>query len=159
AEWVGLQTIHSPLNDSGAMVTLSEHESTEDNPDISAPPEPLLAPQRGGKAALMWTSLAIAVLVCLGTYLVKLRNRTTAYNASPAPLRPESAVLFPPIRDGLVLYLSLDQPADRGELRDQSGQSNHGIPINAQWTPQGRRGGAYRFNGTNSYIKVPFDGS
>ena len=58
-------------------------------------------------------------------------------------------------RRGLVLYFSFDEPPKNGVVQDQSGSGNDGRAVNAQWTAQGRRGGAFQFGRTNSYLTVP----
>jgi predicted RNA-binding Zn-ribbon protein involved in translation (DUF1610 family) len=50
---------------------------------------------------------------------------------------------------GLVLYLPFDQPATNGVIHDASGASNDGRVSGAQWVPDGKFGGAYRFSLTN----------
>ena len=53
--------------------------------------------------------------------------------------------------DSLVLYF----PFDDGTANDKSGKNNNGI-INggAIWTPNGKIGGAFEFDGANDYISV-----
>jgi hypothetical protein len=50
---------------------------------------------------------------------------------------------------GLVLYLPCDSPPTNGIVLDASGAGNHGRVEGAQWVPEGRFGGAYRFRITN----------
>ena len=50
---------------------------------------------------------------------------------------------------GLVLYTPFDAPPANGVVRDESGAGNDGRVEGAQWVPNGRMGGAYRFNITN----------
>jgi hypothetical protein len=50
---------------------------------------------------------------------------------------------------GLVLYLPFDSPPTNGVVIDASGAGNHGRVEGAQWVPEGRFGGAYRFHITN----------
>ena len=51
--------------------------------------------------------------------------------------------------DGLVLYLPFDAPPANGVVCDESGAGNLGRVEGAQWVPEGRFGGAYRFHITN----------
>jgi hypothetical protein len=50
---------------------------------------------------------------------------------------------------GLVLYLPFDAPPVNNVVQDASGAGNHGRVEGAQWVPEGRFGGAYRFCLTN----------
>lgn len=50
------------------------------------------------------------------------------------------------IEPGLVLWLPFD-----GDVRDYSGNSNHGLNYGASWTT-GKIGGALSFNGVDNYI-------
>lgn len=52
-------------------------------------------------------------------------------------------------KDALRLYYSFDS---NGPVLDGSGNTRSGTVVNATWTPSGRYGGAYRFEGTNAYI-------
>jgi flagellin-like protein len=53
---------------------------------------------------------------------------------------------------GLDLYMSFDSPTD---VNDKSGNGNDGTVMgNAQWTPQGRFGGAFAFSDFGDYIEV-----
>jgi len=53
--------------------------------------------------------------------------------------------------EGLVLYYDFDR--DNGKkVFDRSGSKNHGIVHDAQWTPQGKIGGAYKFTQKESAI-------
>jgi len=50
---------------------------------------------------------------------------------------------------GLVLYFPFDQQAANGVVKDESGTGNDGRVEGAQWVPDGRIGGAYRFKISN----------
>jgi len=50
---------------------------------------------------------------------------------------------------GMVLYFPFDQQAANGVVKDESGTGNDGRVEGAQWVPEGRIGGAYRFKITN----------
>jgi hypothetical protein len=52
---------------------------------------------------------------------------------------------------GLVLYYSFDRP-DGGQVMDDSGHSRTGHVNGATWIPEGRCGGAYRFDTINQNI-------
>lgn len=55
------------------------------------------------------------------------------------------------LRNGLMLYYPFD--LDGGmRVADRSGQGNHGAVEGAVWTPDGKVGGAYEFNGRDSYM-------
>lgn len=54
----------------------------------------------------------------------------------------------------LVLRYSFDQ--DRGRLiRDDTGKTGEGNVVGAKWTPDGKVGGAYEFDGTRSFAITP----
>lgn len=55
------------------------------------------------------------------------------------------------LRKDLALYYSFDRN-EEGNVTDQSGKRNHGKPQGVEWTPGGKAGGAYRFDGVNSSI-------
>lgn len=55
------------------------------------------------------------------------------------------------LRKGLLLYYSFDRD-DGTRAIDRSGQGNHGSVEGAVWVPCGKVGGAYEFNGRDSYI-------
>jgi len=61
--------------------------------------------------------------------------------------------------DGLALYFSCDREAVSGVITDQSGQGNHGTVQGATLVPEGRIGGACRFDGVDDSIVVPASGS
>jgi len=69
--------------------------------------------------------------------------------------RREGAYRTPAIRDGLLLYYSFDEAGERAE--DKSGKGNHGKVHQAKWTPNGKFGGAYEFDGKTTYIQRDFD--
>jgi len=55
---------------------------------------------------------------------------------------------------GMVLYFPFDQPALNRVVKDESGTGNDGRLEGAQWVPDGRIGGAYRFKITNLTDRV-----
>ncbi|HXT11824.1 MAG TPA: LamG domain-containing protein [Candidatus Angelobacter sp.] len=65
------------------------------------------------------------------------------------PANPKIKTSGPPGPGGLVLYFSFDTPADNGIVHDESGTGNDGHVAGAQWTADGRFGGAYEFHITN----------
>ena len=73
------------------------------------------------------------------------------------PIRHVSriAITRAPIARGLVLYYSFDE---EGEIaRDLSGRGNHGKIHGAQWTPKGKTGGGYEFDGRTAYIQKDYE--
>lgn len=62
------------------------------------------------------------------------------------------AGLSGPIRKGLVLYFTFDEKADK--VKDWSGLDHPGLVCEAQYTPQGRSGGAYVLDGENDHIAI-----
>lgn len=53
---------------------------------------------------------------------------------------------------GLVLHFSFDEKSDK--VSDISGKGNHGAVCEAQYTLQGRFGGAYVLDGSNDHIEI-----
>jgi hypothetical protein len=60
----------------------------------------------------------------------------------------------PAVTNGLVLYFPFDGN-ENGTVRDRSGKKNDGVVNGAKWTPRGKAGGAYEFDGQESCITVP----
>jgi hypothetical protein len=54
--------------------------------------------------------------------------------------------------EGLVLYFAFDEAG--GAAKDATGRNN-GVVVDAEWTPDGRIGGAYRVGKNVGYIQVP----
>ena len=59
------------------------------------------------------------------------------------------------LREGLVLHLGCDEQSPALTAKDSSGSNNHGKPSGVQWTPNGKRGGAYEFTKDGDQIVVP----
>ena len=57
-------------------------------------------------------------------------------------------------RRGLVLYYSFGE-TERNRVEDDSGNDNSGVPHGVVWTPEGKAGGAYAFDGAGDYIELP----
>ncbi len=55
--------------------------------------------------------------------------------------------------NGLRLFYNFDTN-ESGIVTDLSGNGNTGTVFGATWTPNGKIGGAYNFNGTNNYIQA-----
>ena len=77
-----------------------------------------------------------------GTRLI-LPNETTRISLSGSTMVPSK---------GLVLHLSFDEKMEK--VRDLSGKGNHGVVIGAKWTPKGKVGGAYDFDGKSDYLEL-----
>lgn len=73
------------------------------------------------------------------------------------PIRHVSriAITRAPIARGLVLYYSFDYKDEIA--RDISGKGDHGKIHEAKWTPDGKVGGAYEFDGKTAYIQRDHD--
>ena len=73
------------------------------------------------------------------------------------PAHPNHRTGGTPGPNGLVLYLTFDQPPTAGFVPDESGAGNDGHVYGATWTPEGRIGGAYHFSVTNldDRIQIP----
>ncbi len=70
-------------------------------------------------------------------------------NDATGPAQPNLKTGGQPGPSGLVLYLSFDKSNDNGIIHDESGAGNDGRVFGAQWVPEGKFGGAYRFRITN----------
>lgn len=57
------------------------------------------------------------------------------------------------LKRGLVLQYSFDKDED-GKTTDLSDMNNHGTVSGARWTPNGKNGGAYEFDGTDDYMET-----
>jgi hypothetical protein len=53
-------------------------------------------------------------------------------------------------QQGLVLHYSFEERRER--IEDKSGKGNHGVVHGAKWTPKGKTGGAYAFDGDGDFI-------
>ncbi len=71
------------------------------------------------------------------------------------PTRAPLPFISGDMRQSLVLAFTGDQAEAQNMVSDQSDYQNHGQLSGAAWTPDGRRGGAYAFNGSNAFIRVP----
>ena len=89
-------------------------------------------------------ALESAAALNLAQYQVLSQSSKNA-DGPKHPKRPGGS----PGPDGLVLYLPFDTAPTNGVVRDESGAGNHGRVEGAQWVPEGRFGGAYRFCITN----------
>jgi hypothetical protein len=58
------------------------------------------------------------------------------------------------LEKGLVLYYSFDKD-DGAKVTDESVRMNNGEVRGAQWVREGKRGGAYLFDGSGGHIRVP----
>jgi hypothetical protein len=59
---------------------------------------------------------------------------------------------FSTMKRGLVLYYSFNEEGKRVE--DMSGKGNHAVNHGAQYTPEGKRGGAFKFDGRSAYLDI-----
>jgi hypothetical protein len=74
--------------------------------------------------------------------------------AAPAPpVAKVDVVLQTGQMKGLVLYYTFDRD-ERGKVADKSRKSNDGKADGGQWTPRGKIGGAYDFNGRDTRIMI-----
>ena len=55
------------------------------------------------------------------------------------------------LRKGLLLHYSFENRSEK--VTDKSDKGNHGQVHGAQWTPRGKVGGAYEFDGVASYLE------
>lgn len=97
-----------------------------------------------------------------GILTLKLIELDTAFGSVEVPLKHISGIsvyqggkgsLADILQDGLVLYYSFDK--DEGDkVTDASGKGHDGKVQGAAWTPQGKIGGAYSFDGSNDKIVI-----
>lgn len=66
----------------------------------------------------------------------------------------KSGVLSAELQKGLVLYFSFDRD-EGGTITDLSGHGNHGAIHGVTFDPNGRIGGAFRFDGNDHFVSVP----
>jgi alpha-L-fucosidase len=88
----------------------------------------------------------IAVLLELKGLIGGATQAAPTPSATPNVTPAVTPALAPVAENGLVLYLNFDEPPVQGIVRDMSGRSNHGRVEGATWVPDGRFGGAMRFD-------------
>jgi hypothetical protein len=92
----------------------------------------------------------------LATMVVTQRPspRRSQSRMPPVTRRPSSqAPLNANALNGLVVWHSFDKKSKRST--DRSNQRNHGRVHHAEHTLKGKVGGAFRFSGSDSYIRIP----
>jgi hypothetical protein len=62
--------------------------------------------------------------------------------------------MAPDMVKGLVLYYSFDKKDQHRKVVDSSPEKNHGKNSGAKWTAEGRKAGAYEFDGSSDFIEV-----
>ena len=93
---------------------------------------------------------------------IDLAAKTNAVVKAVAPTRTDPLAR---LRSSLVLYYSFDREekglSKNGKVTDKSGKRHDGTVSGAKWTGKGKVGGAYEFNGKDSYIdaKADFSGA
>jgi hypothetical protein len=92
---------------------------------------------------------ALESAATLNWELWQARNEPGPGKTGPAGAQSPTGSRSAPGPGGLVLYLPFDAPPINGVVRDESGAGNHGRVYGATWAPEGRFGGAYRFQITN----------
>ena len=86
------------------------------------------------------------VLTCAG---MDLAAKTNAVAKAVAPTRTDPLAR---LRSSLVLYYPFDKD-EGGKITDKSGKRNDGAAHGAKWVDQGKRGGAFEFDG-HGYIAI-----
>jgi len=75
--------------------------------------------------------------------------------ATPVPVAKDAKGFAPtavaPIKKGLVLYYPFDVASDKS-TSDKGGKCSNGAVHGAKWSPKGKVGGCYAFDGKSSYI-------
>jgi|GEM_PF-587048 len=120
-----------------------------------------------------WLDSLPEITGCVGFFretAAALAGRSPSDVSTPAPVPPVQSPPTPSpevgdgadrpaggLADGLVLYFSFDQPPVNGQVSDLSGKGNHGVVEGAQWAPDGKIGGAFRFVASHKTerIRVP----
>jgi hypothetical protein len=112
---------------------------------INKDPSSLVVQLQNGDRIRGSTSMSeIKVKTLVGTHAISLKW-ITSINVAPGG---ESVVP----KDGLILYYSFNQD-DGDTVKDRSGRGNDGKVHAARWVSAGKRGGAYEFNGRDSFIE------
>jgi hypothetical protein len=75
-------------------------------------------------------------------------------SALGAEVSMKASALPAELRQGLILYYGFDSEPLTGNLADESGHGNTGLPVNVQWVKDGHQGGAAKFGLNDSYITV-----
>jgi len=167
AEWIGLEL---GVKSSAESLAAALFPQTPSRPAVAG------KPARKGRSwptgyGRKLTAVGIAALVMAAAFWLKkdiLRHDHSNAPVSGKVPTPTGAEVQTPLQRtvtspvatagwsrGLVLYFSFDEPPKSGVVRDESGSGNDGWVVNARWTVQGQRGGAFQFSRTNSYITVP----
>jgi RNA polymerase sigma factor (sigma-70 family) len=87
--------------------------------------------------------IALAALVTVPVTLTKIKHAKTN-----APVTVKS------LREGLVLDMPFEHDETYGKVTDRSGQTNYGRVSGAQWTADGKNGGAYVFAANGDEIVI-----
>jgi len=93
--------------------------------------------------AVALTMIAFAALVTVPVTLATVKRAK-----ANAPVTVKS------LREGLVLDMPFEHDETFGAVTDRSGRGNHGRVSGAQWTPDGKNGGAYVFAAEGDEIVV-----
>ena len=114
-----------------------------------------------GGSALLSTTLKMMLMkkstVGIAAVLVIAAGVTTPIAISKIKqARLNAPVTEKSLRRGLVLHLTFDRDETSvGKVTDASGQGNTGRPAGVEWTPDGKRGGAYEFKADGNEIVIP----
>jgi RNA polymerase sigma factor (sigma-70 family) len=91
--------------------------------------------------------LAVVAVTAAVTVPLAVSQRNNA--RSNAPVTEKS------LAQGLVLHMTFDKDETGiGKVTDASGKENHGRPSGVQWTPDGKKGGAYEFTADGNEIVI-----
>ena len=91
-------------------------------------------------------TLAVIALAALVTVPVTLKAVKRAKASAPVTVKS--------LREGLVLDMPFEHDETYGKVTDRSGQKNFGRVSGAQWTAEGKNGGAYMFAANGDEIVI-----
>jgi RNA polymerase sigma factor (sigma-70 family) len=102
------------------------------------------------KMMLMKKTTAVTLAVIALAALVTIPVTVSAVKRAKA----NAPVTVKSLREGLVLEMPFERDESFGKVTDRSGRGNHGRVSGAQWTADGKNGGAYLFAADGDEIVV-----
>ena len=170
AEWIGLETIRKSSLEGLAEALFPKPDARPASPDAEAQSsEATVSAVTRRKLAWIGGLVVSALLLAGGGVWYSSRHSAREHKTSPplaareamgaaqtpplaVPARAGTSAL--PVSEGLVLYYNFDKAPQDGIVHDESGNGNDGRVVKAQWTPQGRQGGALVFSPQSNYVRV-----
>jgi streptogramin lyase len=163
AEWIGLEVVCKPSTECLAAALFPQTPSSPAEAVEAEPAGTRASTPAGYGWKLAGVGVVLLVMAGAAYWLGKSGPRVDNANVSLAAKVQGQAVPGSdfktslsklPVRDGLVLYFSFDQPPSGGVVRDESGTGNDGQVVGAKWTSEGKSGGGMVFSPTDCYISV-----